>query len=155
MNTGEEPTMALQQHKQSNKAATLLEIMIGLALLSIVLIGTAQVVISVHQTNSRAAQQLAAQGAAADQIEVLKGLTTQEIMERRAQGSSLQFPVERVVDGRRIQLKAIEPATLPGQLMIEPIAGGYVIRITATVTWRSLMGPEQLTVVWNREVRND
>ena len=145
-------TPCLKRHGLSKMSVSLLETVVGLSLLVTILIGTAKLIVSIQRTTIFSNELNVATNAAAEQVELVKTLTINELITLKDDSNFNQFSAQRVVDGKIRALKAIPGQQLPGSIKIEGVAGGKLMRIIVSVNWQSAIGPGKFTLIWTREV---
>lgn len=136
------------------RGASILESIVGLSLLVTILVGTASMIISVQRTNIHANEINIASNAAAEQIEIMKSLTLEELIAAKNDSNITSFEAQRVIDGTLRSLKPLDGELVAGKTSIEGVAGGKLIRVLVTIEWESPLGPSKYSLVWTREVIN-
>ena len=144
----------LKFRRHHQRSAALIESVIGLSLLLTILVGTASMIITVQKTNIHANELDIANNAAAEQIEVMKSLTLEELIAAQNNTDITSFEAQKVIDGQLRSLKALPGEAVPGKTSIQAVAGGKLVRVLVTVEWDSSLGPSKYSLLWTREVIN-
>jgi hypothetical protein len=145
-------TLYKRRRHRFRRSLSLLETIVGMSLLLVALIGTASLITSVQRTNIYSNELDMAVNSASEQIEIIKTLTVVELVAKQNDSTFTNFEVSRVVNGQIRSLTPVAGATSPGVIKIDGVAGGKMIRVTATVRWKSIVGDSQFQMLWAREV---